>query len=71
MCGEMSLVAPGQDEDGGTANVLVIPRASGSAELPVDFWIIIEIYMIVRMLSSELRYEKSLERSLDTVHAAA
>ena len=39
---------------------LSIPNASDSAELPVDFWIIGAIYMPLRRLSSELRYEKSL-----------
>ena len=42
------------------------PERIGSADMPVDFWIIVTIYMVLRR-----RYGKSLERSLDTVHAAA
>jgi hypothetical protein len=48
-----------------------IRSASGRAELPVDFWIIIDIYTVLRRLSLEPKYEKSLERRLDWVQTVA
>lgn len=66
MCGEMS-PAIFTTARRGTANAIFDSNGWGSAESPVDFWIIIDIHMALRRLYLEPKYEKSLERSLDWV----